>query len=102
MFLGGRGHPHHTHGPRIAVDVTIQFEHQFTTVGLVGDDARVAGIELFGMYHVAEHSQRRELAVQMVSAWTGFIDHQHLVGQRQLLPHEFQKGGVGEALGRLG
>ena len=101
LFFGRRRHAHHTHGPGVAMQVTIQFEHQFAAVGLVGHHALAIRIEFFGMHQVTLHSQRGELAVQVKAAGAGFIDDHDFVGQFFLLFDPFYKCGLGEALGRL-
>ena len=48
------------------------------------------------------HAERGELAMQMEAARPGFVNHEHLIGQRELFLHEGQEAGWSEPLRRLG
>ena len=47
-------------------------------------------------------ARRGELAMEVKAARSGFVNHEHLVGQRPLFLHERQEAGRGEPLCRLG
>ena len=54
------------------------------------------------MHEKGRRAQRSELAVEVKAARPGFVNHEHLAGQRELFLHERQEAGRGEPLRRLG
>ena len=102
LFLGGRGDADHTHGPPVAAQIAVQLQGQFAGIGLVGDDALVLRIEPDRMDDEGGDAQGGELAMELEAARPGFVNREHLAGQGELLPHEGQEAGGGEALGWLG
>ena len=102
LFFRLGGHADDTHGPLIAPQVAIQIQSQFAGVGFVGHHTFVQGIELVRVHHKGRDAEGRELAVQMKTTRAGFVNHNHLVGQRDLFLHENQEGSWGEPLRWLG
>jgi len=81
LFFGRGGHAHHTHGPEVAPQVTIQIQGQFAGIGLVGHHPFMLGIELLRMHDKSADSKGSKLPVQVKTAGPCFIDHKYLVGQ---------------------
>ena len=101
LFFRRRGHADDTHGPEVAPQVAIQIQRQFAGIGLIGDHPLVLGIEFLRMRDLSRDAEGGELALQMEAAGTGFVNHNHLLGQRELLLDEVQEADWTEPLGGL-
>jgi len=102
LFFRLGGDADDTHGFAIAAEIAIQFQGQFAGIGLVSHHAFMLGIEFDRMHDKRGDAEGAELAVEMKSAGTGFVNDEDLIGQGELFLDEGQEAGWREPLGGLG